>query len=236
VVTTAFERRRREEARRTARRRLKIGGLALAPVLLVAGAVWSPLLDVDTVRVVGNKRIATAVIRNVSRVRTGTPLATVDTGAVRRRVGGIAAVKSVTVRRSWPATLTIRVVERVPVVAVHRPGRYDLYDIDGVTVETVTTLPPGTPTLTVPGEPTRDVVAATVALLRALPPALRQDVRDLRGDASGSLSFALADGAVVLWGGPDRTAEKVHALVLLAPQHAKRYDLRVPDRPAVTPR
>jgi hypothetical protein len=28
----------------------------------------------------------------------------------------------------------------------------------------------------------------------------------------------------------------VHALVLLASQHAKRYDLRVPDRPAVTPR
>jgi cell division protein FtsQ len=132
--------------------------------------------------------------------------------------------------------LTIHVVERVPVVAVRRPGRYDLYDLDGVAVETVTALPANTPPLSVPGEPTRAVVTATVDLLRALPAALRASVRDLRADAAGSLSFRLADGAEVVWGGAERTGEKVRALTLLAGQHALRYDVRVPDRPAVVPR
>lgn len=235
-MTTALERRRREAARRRSRKRAGFVALGLAPVVLLVGAAYSPFLDVDRVTVTGNRRIATAVIRNVARVHTGTPLARVDVGAVRKRVGGIAAIKRVTVERGWPGTLRIHVVERVPVVAARRPGRFDLYDLDGVLVETVTTLPPNTPPLVVPGEPTRAVIVATLDLLRALPPPLRATVRDLRADASGSLSFLLADGGEVLWGGPERTPEKVRALTLLLGQHARRYDVRVPDRPAVVPR
>jgi cell division protein FtsQ len=163
-------------------------------------------------------------------------MVTVDTGAIRARLAALPAVEHVTVSRSWPSTLDIRIVERRPVVAVHRPGRYDLYAADGVLVETVTARPKGTPPLDVAGEPTRDVVTATVNLLRALPDDLRGQVRDLRADAAGLLTFRLADGAEVVWGGPERADEKVRALALLAGQHARRYDLRVPDRPAVVPR
>ncbi|HEU0132724.1 MAG TPA: cell division protein FtsQ/DivIB, partial [Mycobacteriales bacterium] len=147
-------------------------------------------------------------------------------------------VKSVTVSRSWPSALTVRVVERVPVVAVPRPGSIDLYDTEGVLVDRVGQVPPGTPRLAVAtgGAPGREVVTAAVDLLRALPPALRVHVRDLRADGPASLSFSFADGAQVVWGNGERTPEKVRALELLVRQHARRYDVRVPDRPAVVPR
>jgi cell division protein FtsQ len=236
VTRTPFEQRRMDEARRKARKRAGIAALFAAPPALLAAVAFSPLLDVDTVRVTGNKRVAAAVVRNVGEARTGTPMVTVDTSAIRRRVAALPAVRRVTVTRTWPSTVTIHVVERVPVVAVHRPGRYDLYDIDGVLVETVTALPRNTPPLTVPGEPTRAVVTATVDLLRALPADLRGQVRDLRADGNGLLSFRLADGAEVVWGSAERTGEKVRVLSLLVSQHARRYDVRVPDRPAVLPR
>jgi cell division protein FtsQ len=227
---------RQAAARQQRHRRSLVVALALLPVCVLVLVAFSPLLDVDTVRVSGNKRVAAAVIRNVGGVHDGDPLVTVDLDAVRHRIARLPAVKSVTVRRSWPSTVVVTVVERVPVVAVRRPGRFDLYDLDGVPVETVTVAPPGTPVLTVPGEPTRAVVTATVDLMRALTPNLRKIVSGLRADANGSLSFRLADGAEVIWGDAERTAEKVKALRLLVLQHARRYDLRVPDHPAVVPR
>jgi cell division protein FtsQ len=235
VTRTPFEQRRRDEALRRARRRARIAALAVAPVAVAAGVAFSPLLDVDTVRVSGNARITAAAIRAAAKVGTGTPLATLDTAAVHRRVARLRGVKSVTVARAWPSGLTIRVVERVPVVAARRPGRFDLYDIDGVLVDTVPVAPANAPVLTVPGEPTAAVVTATVALLRALPESLRKHVRDLSADATGSLAFRLSDRSQVLWGDAERTPEKAHALELLVRQHAKRYDVRIPDRPAVVP-
>lgn len=235
-MTTAFEQRRRAESRRRVKRRSVVAAIALGPPVLAVAAAWSPLLDVDTIRVVGARRTSPAVVVNAARLHRGDPMLTVDTGAVRGRVARLPAVKSVTVTRSWPSHVTITVVERVPVVAVARPGRYDLVDLDGALVETVTSLPEGTPPLTYPGEPTRDVVVATVDLLRALPPDLRRQVRDLTATTTASMSFRFSDGAEVVWGTGERAEEKARALRMLVRQHAKRYDVRVPDHPAVTPR
>jgi cell division protein FtsQ len=236
TTRTPFEQRRRDEALRRARRRARLAALAVGPVAIIAGAAFSPLLDVDTVTVSGAARVSADDVRAAARVGTGTPLATLDTDAVARRVRRLPAVKTVTVTRSWPSGLRIKVVERVPVVAARRPGTFDLYDIEGVLVATVPTAPAHTPALTVVGDPTAAVVTATIDLLRALPATLRVHVRDLRADAAGSLAFSFTDGSEVLWGDAERTPEKVHALELLVRQHAKRYDVRVPDRPAVVPR
>jgi cell division protein FtsQ len=237
VVTTAFERRRREERRRRTLRRAALVSLLAGPPALLAAVAFSPVADVDTVEVSGTKRLQAAAVRDAAEVRDGGPLLTVDTDAVRRRVTAIQGVKSATVTRHWPGGVSIAVVERVPVVAVPRPGSVDLYDVDGVLVGTAPSAPKATPSLAVTsGDPSREVVTAAVALLRSLPAPLRKQVSGLRADGAASLSFDLADGAGGGWGSGDRTPEKVRALTLLLPQHAKRYDLRVPDRPAVVPR
>ena len=233
---TTFTERRRAELRARNRKRSLLLTAALAPPVLLAGAAFSPFLDVDRVDVSGNRRARPELVREVARIDVGDPLATVDLDAVRRRVERLVQVKSATVTRDWPGTVRITVIERVPVVAVRRPGRFDLVDIDGVVVAIVGNVPPTTPTLTYPGEPDRAVVTATVDLMRVLPRDIRGDVTDLASDLSGTLSFTLADGAVVVWGTGERADEKVRALTLLLPQKAKRYDLRVPDRPAVVPR
>jgi len=233
---TTFAERRQADLRRRNRRRALLLTAALAPPVLAVAAAFSPVLDVDNVVVTGNKRARTELVTGASKVERGDPLVTLDVDAVRERVERLVQVKSATVKRDWPGTVRIAVVERVPVIAVRRPGRFDLVDIDGVVVAVVGNVPPTTPTLSYAGEPDRAVVTATVDLMRVLPPEVRRTVTDLASDASGTLSFTLSDGAVVVWGTGERAEEKVRALTLLLPQHAKRYDVRVPDRPAVVPR
>lgn len=233
---TEFTERRRAELRRRTRRRATWLAAGLAPLVVAAGVVFSPVLDVDTIEVTGNRRARREVVLDAAKAREGDAMVTLDVEAIRERVGRLPQVKSVTVRRDWPATLRIAVVERVPAIAVRRPGRYDVVDIEGVLIAVVRDVPAGTPVLSYPGEPNAVVVDATVDLMNALPAPIRGQVKDLASDASGSLSFTLDDGAVVVWGTGERAEEKVRALTLLLPQKARRYDLRVPDRPAIVPR
>ena len=235
-MTTTFQQRRLAELRRRTYRRLGIAAAVLALPTVAAGAAFSPLLDVDRVRVTGTKRLTPDAVERAARVGGG-PLALVDTDDVRRRLTALPGVKSATVRREWPSSVVVRVVERVPVVAVPRGGTTELYDLEGVLVDTVATAPASIPRLAVPdGSPAPEVIGAAVALMRALPRTLRRQVRDLTAAGPAELSFHLADGAEVVWGDGARTREKVRALSLLVRQGAKRYDLRVPDRPAVVPR
>ncbi|HVF06798.1 MAG TPA: FtsQ-type POTRA domain-containing protein [Frankiaceae bacterium] len=235
-MTTAFQQRRLAELRRRTYRRVAIACAVLALPTAAGVAALSPLLDVDRVRVEGARRLTPAAVEEAARVGDG-PLALVDTAAAQRRLVALPGVKRATVTREWPSSVVVTVVERVPVVAVPRDGRTELYDVEGVLVDTVATAPASLPRLAVPsGSPSPEVVGAAVALLRSLPRALRREVRDLTAAGPAELSFHLADGAEVVWGDSARTKEKVRALTLLVPQKAKRYDVRVPDRPAVTPR
>lgn len=233
MTTLAAKQRAKQRQRRW--RRTAILGAALVPPALLAGLAYSPLCDVDTVRVTGTHRLSVAGVTRVADVGHG-PLVSVNVAAVERRLTALPGVKSATVTRSWPSTVTVHVVERVPVVAVPRGTRLDLYDVDAVRVASVTSAPDTMPVLAVStGAPTPEVIDAAVALLRALPATMRDDVRGLRADGPASLSFHFADGSEVVWGSGDRTVEKVRALTLLVDQHAKRYDVTVPDHPAVVP-
>ena len=233
-MTNAFQRRALAELRRRTYRRLGIAAGVLALPTLAGVAAFSPVLDVDTVRVTGTRRLSADAVERAARVDG--PMVAVDADDVRRRVLALPGVKRVTVTREWPSAVVVSVVERVPVVAVPRDGRTELYDIEAVLVDTVDTAPATTPRLAVAdGSPSPEVVRAAVAMLRALPRPLRAQVRDLSSGPAG-LAFHLADGAEVVWGDGARTKDKVRALQLLVPQRAKRYDVRVPDRPAVVPR
>src|SRR5690606_10516519 len=87
--------------------RLLVGGAAAVILLIVAGAWavgWSSLLDVRTVEVVGVHRLAADDIRSRAAVPLGTPLARLDTSAVRDRLIDIPQVADVAVSRRWPHT------------------------------------------------------------------------------------------------------------------------------------
>ena len=107
---------------------------------------------------------------------------------------------TVSVRRSWPRTLT------VTVVAAQRrrsscatPGRPELVDADGVAFGTVRAAPDGVPVVTAPVRgPRQEALRSSLALLEALPPTLSRSVSGIRVSSANLVTFTLGsrDGGV----------------------------------------
>ena len=116
----------------------------------MGGVGWALLGNrvfvVRSVTVTGTHLLAPAQVIAAADVPLGTPLLSVDTGAVTRRVEAIGEVASATVTEDWPDHLAIAVTERVPAVAVRMAGGgYDLVDPTGVVVRYATSQARGAP-------------------------------------------------------------------------------------------
>jgi cell division protein FtsQ len=194
------------------------------------------LADVEDVQVIGASAVPVSDVLAAAEVRQNTPLAAVDTGGVAARVAALPAVASVDVARSWPHTVTVTLVERVPVAAVDTPGGPALVDRTGVVYQAPA--PAGLPRLEGAAASGAPATVAAVAVLTALPDAVRTQVETVRATiavpgAPGQVTLGLTQDREVRWGDPDRAAEKGAVLVALLTQPGHVYDVTSPDLPTV---
>lgn len=216
---------------------------ALRPLLGVAGvlavlalAAWvvlsSPLLSVRTVTVVGADRVPAAQVAALGDADLGVPLARVDTGALEDRVEAIRMVRGAEVVRVWPATLEVRLTERVPLAAVPAADGVHVVDAAGVVVEVRPDVPADLPLVEV------DVAVAGAAALRetttvlaSLPDDLRAQVERAGASSRDSVTLGLRGGAQVVWGSAEDPALKAEVLRVLLTQPASVYDVSSPGTP-----
>lgn len=224
-------------------RRRRLLGVLLA-VVLIGGGVGvrvvlfdAPLLDVGRVTVTGAVAVPQADVLGVAGVPDAVPLARIDTQAVADRVAALPAIASVTVSRSWPHTVVISVVERVPVATLTTATGVELVDRGGAVFPGVA--PPGLPALTLasagPGDP---VTRAALSALAALPAAVGAQVDTFGArlsdpGAPAEVTFALTGGRQVVWGSTERATEKAAVLVPLLTQKGHVFDVSSPDLPTV---
>jgi cell division protein FtsQ len=231
----------RRFARRARRRRFRSALpflIALVVLALLGGAAvvvfGTSLLGVDDVRVIGATTVSADDVRTVAHVPAGEPLATLDAHAVERRVAGFPPIRSAAVRRDWPDTIVIRIVERTPIAVVPTVGGYALLDGAGVPYRQVDRRPPDLPLVRLPAPGPRDeTTRSAIVVLAALTPALRGPLVALVADAPARIRLELTDGRTVVWGDATENAEKnrVAAQVLAGPDgaSAKTLDVSAPS-------
>ncbi len=230
----AADHRFRSRRRSLRLRRLVKIGVPLLVVALVATAAWvvlaSPFLAVTTVRVVGTQRLTPAQVEQAAGIANGRPLARVDVTDAQRRVEQLRVVRSAVVTRSWPHTVVITVVERVPVATARTAtGSWLLLDVDGVAVTQAASRPQALVLLKVdPGTASPDTLAAAASVAAALPPSLRSKVDDITAATVDSVRLDLTGGAVVRWGDAQDNATKAKVLAVLLTHHAHVYDVTAP--------
>lgn len=225
------ERARAERATRR-RRRLRHLGQALLVLLPLAALAWvvlgSSWLAVDRVAVTGTGRLSTEAVVQAAAVAPGTPLARVDTGEVQDRIAQLPPVASVTVRRTWPGTLSVEVTERTPAAAVlsGSGGGVTLVDASGVLFGGEPAQPPGVVRLEVadPG-PEDPLTRAALEVLGALPEELRGQVARVQAPSPSDVRLVLADGREVVWGRPGGTATKAAAVLALLGRPGSVFDV-----------
>lgn len=220
-------RERRQQRRRRLLSRLRN---TLALLLPVAALAWVVLatewLGVDRVTVDGVSRLTAGQVVAAADVAPGTPLARVDTGDVQERIARLAPVAGVTVRRSWPGTLTVRVTERTPAAWVATDKGVTLVDRDGVAFAQEPAQPADVVRLQVhePG-PDDPSTRAALDVHAALPAGLRERVRIVRAASPSGVVLLLNDGRQVVWGRPGDTDVKAAAAQALLSKPGNVYDV-----------
>jgi cell division protein FtsQ len=236
--------RRIEVARDQGRRRLRrVAGAAIviAVVLLAIGATRSPLLDVDAVEVSGAEATGEDRVLDAADIELGTPLISVDTGAVRAAVEQLPWIEQASVRRGWPGTVEIEVVERVPVAVVGSGRAAVLVDADGRAVAPASEAPSDLPELSgapVPlGASIPEAQRAGLAVVGVLPPELAAEVALIDVSSAGA-ALTLVDGIEVSWGDETQASAKAEALEVLLDQADRAtiatIDLTVPRAATLT--
>lgn len=237
-----------------------VATVMLAAVLLGAAVVAvlaSPLLQLRTVTVHGGTEIGVDRVRSAAGLRVGQSMLDVNVDQVRRMVTELPLVERVTVRRQWPRTVVLDVVEAVPVAVISTGTTWSVVDRRGTVLE-ARLVQPSLPSVELdtgasvaavqPGD-TRIRGALMVASLMSAE--LRQKVARVavrgtevnvwvRRKGAGSVRRGPGDELLVLVGDPRDVIAKVRALdTMLAGAdltNAAVLDLTVPDQPIVTPR
>ncbi len=252
---------RRDESRR--RRRWAIG--VLAGVTAVVG-IWilahSSVLSVRHIVVRGTGHTARASVVTAAEV-DHRPMLDVNQEALQRRIGTLPWVATVTVHRHWPATVTIDVVERAPLVQVAATaGEPAIADLTGrvlavgpAAAAVISRAQPALPVLqglspagiagSTLGSAARGALSVVAALdSRPSPPGPGEvvfTVTSVTRAADGTIRAALSPGSVgAVFGTTDELAAKVLALRTVLAQaapgtigHGATIDVRVADAPVL---
>jgi cell division protein FtsQ len=221
----------------------------IALTVLVAGGTWavygSSLLRAEKVTVGGNQELTDDQIIKAGAVPLGGPLVSVDTGSVRKRLlAALPRVKQVTVQRSWPHTIRLKVTERTPSAVLKSGSRFTEVDRDGVRFATVSSAPRGAPLvqLTDPQSAsvrqfgTKRLLQAAIAVSGDLPETLHGQATAIRVRSYDGITVELSGGRDVVWGSEEDGTLKASVLTALmkARPGASHFDVSAPTAPAAS--
>jgi cell division protein FtsQ len=210
--------------------------IALVTAVVVAGSLWviafSPMLGAKTITVRGTHLLTVQQVRGAAAVKQGRPLVRLDRGAIARRVEALPEVASATVRTTYPSTVTVTVVERVPLGFVESGQRFVLVDKTGDQFRTVSSRPKHLPLFAVPSGPKAKATGEALAqVAAALSAQLLTRVAAIEAFDPTTITLLLTDHRVVRWGTAERDADKARILPTLLAQPGTQFDVTDPDQP-----
>lgn len=230
----------RRFTRRSRHRRaawLTTGGIVVVLGVSILVAVFSPLMALQRIEVKGTSRVDDAALRRALSDQIGTPLARLDSAAIKRDIAAFPLIESYVTEESPPHTLVVTVTERTPVVTVENGRSFDLVDPAGIVVQSSTKRPDTMPLADVGSAKLGSSVFRTMTeVVLALPSAVRSQVSGVAASTADDVTLTMKDGSRVVWGSPDDSAAKAALLDALVEDHAARapdtaveYDVSAPD-------
>lgn len=232
---------RRDQGRRRLQRLVDVGVLATV-ALGFAAALWSPLLDVDEVRVDGATRSGQQAVLDHAGISVGDRLAGLDLHTAGERVAALPWVQEAQLTRGVDGIVTVDVMERTPVAAVASGEGSLLVDAEGRVLGPASSAPdigglvvlegveaPG------PGAYLGAGAADALALAEAVTGTVPGAVAAVRADG---LTATLVQGGEVRFGDATQLDAKVRSLATMLDQVDLSclavLDLRLPSNAVLT--
>ncbi|AMO92536.1 cell division FtsQ family protein [Corynebacterium simulans] len=198
----------------------------VAVVVLAAVAVWMfPVFKVSSFEVQGISHVDAAQVEEASGVAKGENLVRVDARAAASGVARLPWVKSATVSRSFPSTLSVEVTEHE---AVAFRDKNKLIDAEGEEFAEDTP-PEGAVEITGSAEPGSEEMSDAVEVVAALPQPLRAQVKSLEAKNAYSMTFHLKDDRSVFWGASEDNANKALAFETVLKMEGGQWNISNPE-------
>lgn len=207
-------------------------------VVLVLVAVFSPILAVKQIEVVGANRVPVASITKDLQPFIGKPLPQISSDQVAQRLTKYQLIDSVSVVSVPPSKLRVVVVERSAIAEVVINGISYLYDPAGIQLGRAATADQF-PVVQDAGNPaTSQTFAQAVAVLLKLPIYLLPQVASIKASSKDNVVLQLAShGQKILWGDDSEPALKAGVLKALMKNYPTTFgltfDVSSPGQPSV---
>jgi cell division protein FtsQ len=232
----------RRFTKRTRHRRaawVTIAAIVASLAVVLAVAVYSPILALREITVDGTNRVSTEEVTAALDDQLGTPLALIDFGEIRSELAAFPLIRSYVTETVPPNTLRIHVVEREAIGTVERRGSFEQVDPAGVVVASSSERPAG-PLIDVSGTGTDTAVfASAVEVLLTMPQAVLDRIDVISARTADNVRLTLRDtGSTVAWGSADDSELKgqVLARMLERPECAGQVvDVTAPLAPICGP-
>lgn len=236
----------RQEIRRFKKRNpTKIVAVSLASVSLAAlvglvlATMYTPMLAIQKIEVVGTSRVKTATVLNAVKSLIGTPLTMVSEPLIQQRLAGFPLIESFTTVSLPPHTLQIDIVERQPIGIVNVGGTDFLYDPAGIQVE-----PAGNtnkfPRVLINGDPHNNPnYRAAIDVLLAMPVQIFPNIASIQATSKDDVRIRLRGVAnqQILWGDQSQSVLKSKVLAALIANtksnQSLTFDVSSPTTPTV---
>jgi cell division protein FtsQ len=216
-------------------RRLRPLLYAALLLVLIGTGTWlvffSSVVTVKDVAVRGNTTLSAARIEAVAKAPMGRQLARVDLAAIQARVESVPAVKSVSVSRSWPDTISITVTERTPVAVVDRGANLQAVDEDGVLFGSYPRQPDDLPLIQTATDVKSEALAEAARVVTSLRADIAAKVDRVEVESVDRILLQLAGGRTVMWGSAEESDAKAAVVAVLLEQKVDEIDVSVPGRP-----
>lgn len=200
-----------QKGQNTPRKRLQwlVAGLVALVVLLGVLAYAAPIVKVSQIDVQGTTNADPQAIREASAINAGDNMLRLNMAEAAQGVSAVPWVEKVTVKRSWPTTVTVDVTEHQAIGYVMDGDTPHVVDENGQVFLTGVKPEGSLEFKKTKADDARAIDAATKALT-ALPDDLRGKLEGIEVESADSIRLFFPNQAVY-WGSAERADEKAEA-------------------------
>lgn len=214
-------------------------GAFLALVLFVLSTMFTPILAVNKITVVGENKVPESVIQSALKGYIGKPLPMISSQNVADDLAKFKLIESIAVVSQPPHELRVKIVERTPISIVVSSGVAYLYDPSGIRLG-VANGNEKLPTIIITGDPkTSQNYTQAIDVLLALPASLLGKIEYLQAKSRDNVTMRLRGNfkQTIIWGDSSQAALKSRVLRVLLSKTPSRipatFDVSSPETPSV---
>lgn len=209
----------------------------LVAIAAILGAVawFVPILKVSSIEVNGTAATDPAAVIETSGIVEGENLLRVNVNSAAHNIVELPWVKSVTINRKLPGTISVEVQERVAAVFQSSADGDVIYDTEGKAI-IIGTPPPGTVEVKATDADNPEILPAVISVINSIreqDAAMLNNVATVEAPDQFDILLKLKDGREIYWGSAENNHDKAVAMSTVLKREGQHWNISSPSMVSV---